>query len=50
MRKDYPGQDTWLSLHPQNAAAIRLYDGFGFGFQAIGSETDDEVFMCLRSP
>ena len=50
MRKDYPDQDIWLSLHPQNTAAIGLYEGFGFEFQAIGLETDDEVFMCLRSP
>jgi diamine N-acetyltransferase len=50
MHKDYQGQDIWLSLHPRNTAAIRLYEGFGFEFQAIGLETDDEVFMCLRSP
>lgn len=49
IRKEYPDQDLWLSLHPQNTAAIRLYEGFGFEFQVIGLETDDEVFMCLRS-
>jgi len=46
----YPDREIWLSLHPRNAAAIRLYKGFGFEFRAIGLETDDEVFMCLRSP
>ena len=49
IRKDYPDQEIWLSLHPQNMVAIRLYKDYGFEFQAIGLETDDEVFMCLRS-
>ena len=45
----HPDQEIWLSLHPQNMVAIRLYKDYGFEFQAIGLETDDEVFMCLRS-
>ncbi len=49
IRKDCPDQEIWLSLHPQNTAAIRLCKGFGFEFRVIGLETDDEVFMCLRS-
>jgi diamine N-acetyltransferase len=49
IRKDYPDQGIWLSLHPQNMVAIRLYKGFGFEFQVIGLETDEEVFMYLRS-
>ena len=48
IRKGYPDQEIWLSLHPQNTAAIRLYKDYGFEFHAIGLETDDEVFMCLR--
>jgi diamine N-acetyltransferase len=44
----YPDQDVWLSLHPQNAAAIRLYERFGFEFEEMGLETEDEVFMRLR--
>ena len=49
IRKEYPDQEIWLSLHPQNTVAIRLYKGYGFEFQVIGLETDDEVFMYLRS-
>jgi diamine N-acetyltransferase len=48
IRKGYLDQEIWLSLHPQNTAAIRLYKDYGFEFHAIGLETDDEVFMCLR--
>jgi diamine N-acetyltransferase len=47
IHQEYPGQDVWLSLHPQNAAAIRLYKTYGFEFEEIGLETDDEVFMSL---
>jgi diamine N-acetyltransferase len=50
IHRDYPGQDVWLSLHPQNTAAIELYKGYGFEFEEIGLETDDEVFMRLRVP
>jgi diamine N-acetyltransferase len=50
IHQDYPGQDVWLSLHPQNAAAIQLYKSYGFEFEEIGLETDDEVFMRLRAP
>ena len=50
IHQDYPGQDVWLSLHPQNTAAIQLYKSYGFEFEEIGLETDDEVFMRLRAP
>ncbi len=50
IHQDYPGQDVWLSLHPQNTAAIKLYKSYGFEFEEIGLETDDEVFMRLRAP
>jgi diamine N-acetyltransferase len=50
IREDYPDQEIWLSLHPRNTAAIKLYEGYGFEFQSIGLQTDDEVFMCLRAP
>ena len=49
IRKVYPDQGIWLSLHPQNMVAIRLYKGFGFDIRVIGLETDEEVFMYLRS-
>jgi diamine N-acetyltransferase len=49
IHQEYPGQDVWLSLHPQNAAAIRLYKTYGFEFEEIGLETDDEVFMSLHA-
>ncbi len=50
IHQDYPGQDVWLSLHPQNTAAVQLYKSYGFEFAEIGLETDDEVFMRLRAP
>ena len=49
IREEYPDEGIWLSLHPQNMVAIKLYKDYGFEFQVIGLETDDEVFMCLRS-
>jgi diamine N-acetyltransferase len=49
IRKEYPDQEIWLSLHPQNMVAIKLYKDYGFEFRVIGLETDDELFMCLRS-
>jgi diamine N-acetyltransferase len=50
IHQDYPGQDVWLSLHPHNTAVIQLYRSFGFEFEEIGLEGDDEVFMRLRAP
>jgi diamine N-acetyltransferase len=49
IHQEYPGQDVWLSLHPQNTAAIRLYKTYGFEFEEIGLETDDEVFMRMHA-
>ena len=48
IHQGYPGQDVWLSLHPQNTATIQLYKSYGFEFEEIGLETD-EVFMRLRA-
>ena len=38
-------REVWLSLHPNNAVAIKLYCNYGFKRQIIGLEADDEIFF-----
>jgi diamine N-acetyltransferase len=38
---------VWLSVHPENGVARRLYEQVGFRLRETGMEAEDEVFMYL---
>jgi diamine N-acetyltransferase len=37
--------EIWLSLHPDNKAAIKLYSDYGFNQEIVGLEAEDEIFF-----
>lgn len=43
--KETPNREVWLSLHPNNAVAIKLYCNYGFKQQITGLEAEDEIFF-----
>jgi diamine N-acetyltransferase len=45
IKKETLKKEVWLSLHPDNAAAIKLYSGYGFRRQLTGLEAEDEIFF-----
>lgn len=45
MKKEAIKNEIWLSLHPQNIAAIKLYSSFGFEQKITGLEKEDEIFF-----
>ncbi len=38
-------KEIWLSLHPDNVAAINLYRSYGFHQEITGLEEEDEIFF-----
>jgi diamine N-acetyltransferase len=38
-------KEIWLSLHPNNAVAIKLYCDYGFNQEITGLEEEDEIFF-----
>jgi diamine N-acetyltransferase len=42
--KETKNNEVWLSLHPNNAVAIKLYCSYGFKQCITGLETEDEIF------
>jgi len=45
IRKETKNKEVWLSLHPNNTVAIKLYNKFGFKKEVTGLETEDEIFL-----
>jgi len=47
MQNNFDNKEVWLSLHPDNNAAIRLYTAAGFVITEVGLESADEIFLKL---
>lgn len=45
IKNETKNKEIWLSLHPNNAAAIKLYGDYGFNQEIIGLEAEDEIFF-----
>ncbi|WP_066501773.1 GNAT family N-acetyltransferase [Abyssisolibacter fermentans] len=45
IKDNYDNKEIWLSLHPENKAAIKLYTSCGFDIKVIGLESKDEIFL-----
>jgi diamine N-acetyltransferase len=45
IKKDAVKKEVWLSLHPDNEAAIQLYKKYGFEQESTGLEAEDEIFF-----
>lgn len=45
IKKEAKKKEVWLSLHPNNTVAIKLYDKYGFKKEITGLETEDEIFF-----
>ncbi|MGH4119521.1 GNAT family N-acetyltransferase [Clostridium sp.] len=45
IKNETKNKEIWLSLHPNNAVAIKIYCNYGFNQQIIGLEAEDEIFF-----
>ena len=45
MKNETINKEIWLSLHPDNDVAIKLYSDYGFNQEITGLETEDEIFF-----
>jgi diamine N-acetyltransferase len=45
IKNETMNKEIWLSLHPDNAVAIKLYRDYGFYQQITGLEAEDEIFF-----
>ena len=45
IRTQTTNKEVWLSLHPNNAIAIKLYCDYGFKQEIVGLEAEDEIFF-----
>jgi diamine N-acetyltransferase len=45
IKKETIKNEVWLSLHPNNISAIKLYNKYGFKKEVLGFETEDEIFF-----
>lgn len=45
IKNETKNKEIWLSLHPNNAAAIRLYKDYGFNQEITGLEAEDDIFF-----
>lgn len=43
-------KEIWLSLHPNNFLAIKLYCDYGFMQEITGLEAEDEIFFKYTMP
>lgn len=48
IKDNYDNKEIWLSLHPENKAAIKLYTSCGFEITKTGLESKDEIFMKIE--
>ena len=45
MKNETKNKEIWLSLHPNNFVAIKLYRDYGFNQEITGLEAEDEIFL-----
>ena len=45
MKNETKNKEIWLSLHPNNFVAIKLYRDYGFNQEITGLEAEDEIFF-----
>lgn len=45
MKNEANNEEIWLSLHPNNTDAIKLYSNYGFKQEITGLEAEDEIFL-----
>lgn len=48
IKKETMKDEIWLSLHPDNEAAIKMYENYGFRQTTTGFEETDEMFFCYK--
>lgn len=45
IKNETENKEIWLSLHPDNTVAIKLYCDYGFNQEVTGLEAEDEIFF-----
>lgn len=45
IKNETSNKEVWLSLHPNNSIAIKLYCDYGFKQEITGLEAEDEIFF-----
>lgn len=45
LKNETQNDEVWLSLHPENVGAIKIYSDYGFKQEITGLEAEDEIFF-----
>ena len=48
IKSNFDNKEVWISIHPKNIIAVKLYNGVGFKVTETGFESEDEIFLKLN--